>query len=491
MSDETPLPREMPDEMLQAWLRDNPKGTREDGIRDFLLFKAETSGKSVQETTADQFSHLGAMQRVQSRVPVVQGNAPAGHPWRVVDPSQGGSFSDVLSTLGDVAMTASPLSAVTTPARIGQMVARGATMGAGVAAVTGDDAVTGAIGGAAKGLVGQGLGEAIPGTISLGKRLWNMGRNTFATQGNLVKWAEENAYNVWRGAAQEFPETFVRVLDTAKSYTDGLSKLTQAAPGGQRNKMLGEQYLGDAIQRTERMAKTVLGGDDAGVVVPTLRRALMDSKQAEAFETLRMSVSGRNNPSPFDTPMRVRDAFNGLKQMTAEAIQAGRSLESRSLWTAVEQARNELLSRVPKPIAEEYIADLAKYGKGLAFLNALKEGFNSKVTSATKSVFDINGVLDQLQTKGLAEYFPKFNETVLKGAEAGARETIKGGFRARAYKMGESMTINVPGRRPEPLGGSPSRPGHRPSRLITGLTIPGITEMSRATNAPGSYTMEP
>ena len=483
------LPQSLTPEKLAVWKRDNPGTTDDDAIRAYINFRSKKEGRDPGQVLLEEYPGLrGQMPPAGAQIGS-PGFAGGGVPFEGQPPT---SLKDAAVNLGSTAVGAT--SGMGVPAGLGlggrllNMAGRGATVGAGTSAATGENPIEGGLAGGLTTAAGQGLGELATGGKILAKRVWDAATNSFATQGNLVKWSDQYARSTLQGAIQEFPY-FTRVLQGAKSYADGLYRLTQAAVSGPRNKTLGEQYLSDAIQRSERIVKTVLGGDEADIVVPTLRRSLMSPKEQLQWDTLMSSASGKLN-SPYDTPMSVEKAFDGLKTLTKEAIKAGKSLESKGLWSNVEKVRGELLARVPKDLAAEYVRELAQYGKGLAFLDALEDGFGGNVTHPTKTVFDVNGFLDTLKAKGLAEYFPKMNEVLLKGAESGARETISKGFRARVYKMGESATANIPGHRVMPLGGLGKQAGYTPSNTVTGLSIPGISEMTRDKGTPASYTLE-
>lgn len=486
--DGTLLPLGLTQDSLSSWMRDNPTTTVQDGIRAFINFQSRKEGKSPDQVILERYPGLGGQAPPSGAVLGSPGFRGGPVPFEG-NPST--TPGQALSALGNTAAAVTPLGPGGALSRMAQMATRGATVGAGSSAVSKQDPLGGALSGGVTGAVAQGAGELLPAVASVGRRVWDIARNSFATSGNIIKWGEQYAQASIKGAIQEFPD-FVRVLDKAKSYTDGLWKLTMAAPKGEglRHKMLGEQFLGDAIQRTERMAKTVLGGDSAMVVVPTLRRSLMDPKEAAQHLALSQSASGRLNPSPFDEPLTVREAFEGLKDLARDARLTKDPREARVLWDNVEKARDEVLARVPKDIASEYITDLGRWGDGLVFLDALKQGFKGSTTHPTKTVFDVNGFLENLQERGLSEYFTRFNSALLKEAETGARETITKGFRGRLYKMGESATLTIPGHRVSPLGGQDKRIRYSPNQLATGLTLKGISEMTDASSATGSYVAE-
>lgn len=511
------LPPGLTPQMLEAWQGDNPGSTPEQGIKEFILHQSKTQARPV----SDIFQQW-----------VTQSQQPMGNPiqqsWqKVASPVTQGLGTVVGDTAARMVIPQDPTSAALMAASgslkgagtgLRGILGRTGTMGAlGAAGETaeGGDASTGLM----KGAVSQGLGEVIPGAVNLGRKVWDATKGTFATTGNLINWSDQYAQRVARGAVQEFNE-FLRAMPGAKSYADALFNLTQKAPGGTRR--LGEEYLGNTIQQSENVLKRVLGGDAAEINAPTLWKNLTSEAERQQYgqvhtgalptpgtpgRTVQSPILGPNGqpvtsrvagtpgqPGVPGTvqdvvpPMTVKEAFDGIKELTSRAIAAGKGYDAHALWDAVNQAKQEVLSTVPPKLAQQYLTDLSQYGKGLAFLNALEEGFKSKLTSPSKTIFDINGMLENLQAKGYSNFFPNFNAEVLKGAEAGSRETIRGGFKARAYKMGESMTMNVPGHRAQPIGAPPRRQPHSPSNLITGLSLQGINEMtSNAANTVSGY----
>ena len=527
------FPQSLTTDKLTRFREDNPTLTPHEIIHAYIDYRSKKEGRSAGDIVLEEYPGLRGQRPPPGAVIGSPGFAGGAVPFEAVgehgttgDPNDPSGIKAGVRQLGMTAVGA--LSGVGMPAsvlgRLGMTAGRGATMGAGTSAVVGDNPVSGAVEGGLTAGAGQVLGEAIPGVTNLAKRVWDLSTQTFRTGKNLIKWSDAYAKSALQGAIQEFPE-FARVLGGAKSYADGLMKLVGTGPRGTgqvRGKMLGTQYLSDTIERSERMVKAVLGGDDAMITAPTLRRALMTQAEREMYgqvhtgalpipaQTQPWPVVGPAGPRMAQTPipgtgspgipghvvdvappMTVKEAFHGLKLLTEEARLAGKTPEAMTLWATADKARGELLGRVPKRLASEYTEALSHWGDGLEMLQALKKGFESPMTtSPTKSVYNINGTLENLRIRDLHEFFGKFNNTVLKGAESGARETITGGFRAREYKSGASLGISVPGHRTAPLGGNPPRSGHRPSNVITGLSIPGISATIAASEMQGGY-LEP
>lgn len=534
------LPQGLTEDVLAEWQRDNPRATPQDGIRAYINHRAKKEGKPPDQVLLEVYPGLGGVPPPAGAQLGSPGFAGGAVPYQGTPPT---TPRQAAHTLGDAALAMTPLGGTSRLARIGTKALQGGVTHGGIDAVAATNeggfsdaaqqGLTGGITGALQGGLGQTVGEVLPYAVRTTQNIGTIAREHLATTANRLRWAARDARDAFEGIVEAVPD-FIRVLPGARGMTDALSKLTQAPAGSERvTRALGRQYLGEAIEKSEQQVKKVLGGASAEVHVPTIWRAITPAEEvarygqvhtgalptpgtpARTVSTPSTLLGPNGQPLPptqtqvpgtpgtpgvpgvvmnVTPPMTVQAALDGLKQMTAEAMASGRGFASHALWEAVEKGKTELLARVPPDLAKLYRADLAKFGRGLAIINALQESgaLESKSANAVRGAFDADAFLSHLREKGLLEFFPGLTYRLTRGAEAGAREAIKSMPRGRIYRLGESATFALPGLRTQARGGSPNVfAGVEPNPYATGLSLRTLGEIGRGASAePGSYVDE-
>ena len=531
------LPVGMTPEMLSGWLRDNPKGDRADAIHDYILYVSERDAKPVREVLAESYPQLGVrgvfgaqppnLMNRMSQPPVEQPLAPQGHPWRTIDPAQGGTAADVGRGLAEVGLgMAGPIAsrigsgALGLGGRLLSMAGVGAGAGAAAESLPGGrGAASGAMTGGLTGLAGQALGETaqlVKHTLS--PKFW---RTHWANTVNRAKWAREDSNRAMIGVLEDIP-AFTRGTRGAADSTDFLMQLTQKVDP-EATRTLGRELLGDAIQGAENTVVRSLGGLTREINAPTLWRSLASEAELKAYGQVhtgalpiaptpgrpplgpatigvpwRPAVPGTpGSPGIPGTvinvvpPMTVKDALAGLKELTEQAIAAGHGHSGGVLWAKLKKSRDEILSQVPPEVADRFSKALHDYSRGLTFLDALhnSKALTSPLAGGKGAAFDAEEFLDHLQAKEAYGVLPKVVDRLHNGGNWGARERITSLPRGRIYKMGESVTFAVPGIRTQRRGGfDPLENNVRGP--ASGLGLLGISEMSKPSSTPGSYTVE-
>ena len=464
------LPPGLTPEVVNRWLADNPGAAWEDGVREYLLHTSKGEGVSLADKVKAWATNLltATAEHAQSfATGTPDPSAPSVAPWGQTN------LPNMLKMLGDIGLAGAGAGVASVGTGVAGAAARTGAMGALGAAkgeVTGEGPLAGAIQGAGS----QGLGEVVRGATALPGIM----REHLATLGNRVKWAAKDAVDAVRGIAQEVPP-FLRSLPLARGNEDALMRLTQAVPGEGTKRSLGQKYLSEFFADAENMVATALGGYKKDIMAPALRQGMMSAKE---LEKLGPDV-GR---AALQAPLTVQQAFDTLKKMTAEAIDAGGGFEAHALWGAVKKGRDELLAQVPAQVAQRYLQDSAVYAKGLVILDALPKGLKGPLVQGNKAVFDAEAFLDHLQAKGLYGYVSNVTNALHRGAEWGAREYIRSAPRGRIYKAGESATFALPGFRVQVRGGYQLPKGNVKAGLVaTELAIPGMQSFLPANTVQG------
>ena len=524
MSRQEILPVGLTEEVMSDWLQKNPKGTRGDAIRDYIIYVSETEAKPIPQVLGELYPQLGVrgvfgaqppnLMNRMSNLPTEQTLAPQGHPWRTIDPAQSGTLADVgrgLATVGMIAL-GGPVGAVGRGAlgilgRMGLMGGAGAATGAAAESLPGGTgAVSGAVSGGLTGGLGQGIGEATRLTSIIARpSTWT---TRWATTGNRVKWAREDAALGALGAMEDVPP-FQGAKYLAKNPTELLMKLTQVPKGGTRP--LGKELMSAAFQGEEDLLVASLGGAKKEIQVPTLWRALASEADLKAYgqvhtgalpipatttstPSMLLGPTGQPLPPTVSTtlgapgvpgvvkdvipPMTVKSALEGIKELTEQAVSAGQGFKAGSLWAKRSAALDEILSTVPPAVAKRYRDMQHTYAKGLTIMDALQnsKALTSPLAGGKGASFDAEAFLDRLQAQEAYGFVDKVVGRLHKGGDWGARDRITSMPRGRLYRMGESATFSVPGVRTEIRGGGPAFPdiGTAPGTQVSIPILQGL-----------------
>lgn len=523
------LPEGMTPQALQEWLADNPKGSPQDAIRSYINWRAKDEGVGPGEMLLKVYPGLGGQQPPAGAQLGSPGFAGGAVPFQG-QPAMSGQ--DVIRTARDAALMAAsgPVSTIGkgvlgVGARTLAMGGAGAAAGAATEALPGGEgAGTGAIVGGLIGAGGQLVGETTKlATNLLSKKFWG---EHLATFGNRVKWARRDADRAMVGIMEDVPAFQSATLGSTDS-ANFLMRLTQK-PTDTATRNLGKELLGGSIQGVENTVITSLGGLKKEINVPTLWKALASPDDLQRYgqvHTGALPIPGQTTSTPSKLlgptgqplpptttvtpgspgvrgvvvdvvpPMTVKDALEGLKTLTEQAIDSGHGHSAKVIWEKVAKSRAEILAGVPPDVAARYTKSLHDYSKGLTILDALQgsKALTGPLATGKRANFDAEAFLDHLQAKEAYGYVPKVVNRLHAGGDLGARDQITSMPRGRIYKLGESATFSLPGIRTETRGGS-TLPNRRGAGLVgTNLGITGLSELMSTGKGPSpatGYTVE-
>lgn len=399
---------------------------------------------------------------------------------------------------------------------MGLMGGAGAATGAAVESLPGGTgAVSGAVTGGLTGGLGQGIGEGARLTnVMVRPSTW---ATRWATTGNRVKWAREDAALGALGAMEDVPP-FQGAKYLAKNPTELLMKLTQVPKGGTRP--LGKELMSAAFQGEEDLLVASLGGIKKEIQVPTLWKALASEADLKAYgqvHTGALPIPPTTQPWPVVgpagprmgqmttpgspgvpgvvkdviPPMTVKAALEGIKELTEQAVSAGQGFKAGSLWAKRSTALDELLSTAPPAVAKRYRDMQHTYAKGLTIMDALQnsKALTSPLAGGKGASFDAEAFLDRLQAQEAYGFVDRVVDRLHKGGDWGARDRVTSMPRGRLYRVGESATFSVPGVRTEIRGGGPAFPdiGTAPG---TQVSIPALQGLFGPRSGTSSYVDE-
>lgn len=495
---------------FEPWLRDNPRATLSDAVKEYLVQRSRDESKPLSTVIREGYAHLvagptaglseGAGRFFQSSLLNPENWTLRGVPRTLGEPAEGGfkAAGDVVAkaaipqtpealaltaALGPIARVGSAPGRVLAEAPIRALLTRlgmAGAVGGGAAALTGGDFASGAM----QGVTGQGVGEVARAT----QALYGIGRNVITRRSQLGE-ARRNAEAAVEGILADVPGLTHPASGLPATRLRGNDASQWLADVGQRTR--GQAALSATFQRADDEIVKVMGNTPVTLSGSSLG---IPSMTITKIPPVGAPMPGQAGPAPIQ--VGIKEALNELKLARRAAAKAPPGADGWAVRQNAEQMEREILNAVTlkdPAVASMYQAEAGKYWRGMRVLEALDESgaFAGPVQRGAGATFDATKFLDYLfknrETLG-PDALPNTWRSLLQGARMGGRPvTIDVGGERLYFGGGASTRIPAQLYQIEPRGGAPRTPGgFNPQRQ---LTIPTISAIVGA-NAASGYVAE-